>query len=199
MNDPLFGNKLAAAVLVALLLFFGLPQLASSLIGGGGHHGGHGGELKLAYPIEFETDGAGDEAPVAEIGLGTLLADASASAGERKAALCKSCHSFEEGGANGAGPNLWNVVGRQVAAVSGFNYTSALEDFGGEWTYERLDKYLENSQSYIPGTLMVQKIGKDDQRADILAYLGSLSEDPVPFPEPEVAADETASAAEDAG
>ncbi len=199
MNDPLFGNKLAAALLVALLLFFGLPQLASSLVGGGAHHGGHGGELHLAYPIEFETGGPGGDEPVAVVDLGSLLANASASSGERKGALCKSCHSFEKGGANGTGPNLWDIVGRQVASVDGFNYSTALEDFGGEWTYERLDEYLKNSQGYIPGTAMVQRIGKDDQRADILAYLGSLSDSPVAFPEPTVAAEEGATPVEDAG
>lgn len=182
MKDPLFGNKLAAAILTALLLIFGLPQLTTAIFGGG-HHGEEG-ELHLAYggDIELETAAPAEEEPEAD--LGTLLAGASATAGERRAALCKSCHTFEEGGANGTGPNLWGVVGRQVAGHAGFNYTSALQDFGGEWTYERLDEYLKNSQGYVPGTAMVQRFPRDDQRADLLAYLSTLSDDPVPFPEP---------------
>lgn len=191
-KDPLLSNKIAGAVLAALLLVFGLPQLTAAIYGGGGHHGGAAEELHLAYCcVELETApaSAADEAPK---DLGTLLASASASAGERRAALCKSCHTFDEGGAQGTGPNLWNVVERPVASVAGFNYSPALKEFGGVWSYERLDEYINNSQDYIPGTAMVQRFARDDQRADILAYLRSLSDDPVDFPPPvEAPAEET--------
>lgn len=184
MKDPLFANKLAGAVLASLLLFFGLPQLAKALYGGE-HGGGHEkGELKLAYPVAFETGAAPAAAAKAEADLGTLLASASPAAGERRAALCKSCHTFEKGGANSTGPNLWNIVGRPVASHEGFSYTAALKDFGGDWTYERLDKFLENSQALVPGTGMVQRFPKAEQRADILAFLQTLSDSPVPFPAP---------------
>lgn len=185
-KDPLLSNKIAGAILAALLLIFGLPQLTAAIFGGGHHGGGHDEELHLAYCcVELETSTAAvtEEAPA---DLGTLLATASVSGGERRAALCKSCHTFEEGGANGTGPNLWNVVNRPVAGVSGFNYSSALREFGGEWSYERLDGYLKDSQEYVPGTAMVQRFRKDDQRADLLAYLGSLSANPVAYPEPVV-------------
>ncbi len=185
MKDPLFGNKLAAALLSAALLVFGLPQLTAAILGGGEHGGGHAEELHLAYCcVELETGAAsgGEEEVVYD--LGALLADASVAGGERRSALCQSCHTFEEGGANGTGPNLWNIVGRQVGTVGGFGYTSVLQDDGGSWTYERLDAYLRNSQEYMPGTAMVQRFPRDNQRADILAYLGSLSSNPVPFPAP---------------
>lgn len=193
MKDPLFGNKVAAAALTALLLLFGLPQVTKAVLGGG-HHGADD-ELHLAYCcVDLEAApagaGAGDEPPA---DLGTLLAASSASAGERAAGLCRSCHTFEEGGRNGTGPNLWDIVGRPVANVSGFNYSTALQQFGGEWTYERLDSYLKNSQEYIPGTTMVQRIQRDDRRADILAYLASLSNNPVPFPAPAAPVEEPAS------
>lgn len=195
MKDPLFGNKVAAAILTALLLIFGLPQLTKAIFGGG-HHGGEGGELHLAYGGDIELETAAPAAEEPEADLGALLANASPAAGERRAAICKSCHTFEEGGANGTGPNLWGVVGREVASHAGFNYTSALQGLGGEWTYERLDEYLKNSQQYVPGTAMVQRFPKDDQRADLLAYLSTLSDDPVPFPEP--AAEEPAGEPESA-
>ncbi len=195
MNDPLFGNKVAGAILAAALLIFGLPQLAAAIFGGG-HHGGDHGELHLAYggDVELETSAPVEAAP--KVDLGTLLADASVAGGERRAALCKSCHTFDEGGANGTGPNLWDVVNRQLAGHAGFNYSAALQDAGGVWTYERLDEYLKNSQEYIPGTAMVQRFAKDDQRADILAYLGSLSANPAPFPEPAPVVEEPAEAEE---
>lgn len=184
-KDPLLGNKIAAAVLAALLLIFGLPQLVAALTGGGGHHGGEAQELHLAYCcVDLETEAA---APAGEdqADLATLLANASAAAGERRAALCKSCHTFEQGGANSTGPNLWDVVGNPVANNPGFNYTSALKSFGGDWTYERLDQFIANSQEFVPGTAMVQRFANPEQRADILAFLQTLSDDPVPFPEPE--------------
>ena len=190
MQDPLFTNKIAAASLTALLLIFGLPQLTAAIFGGGEHGGGHAEELHLAYCcVELESTAATGGEEEAPYDLGALLANASASGGERRAALCQSCHTFEQGGANGTGPNLWNVVGRPVGSVSGFNYTSVLQGDGGEWSYDRLDAYLRNSQEYMPGTAMVQRFPRDNQRADILAYLGSLSANPEPFPEPSAVAE----------
>lgn len=188
MKDPLFFNKLAAAVLTAALLFFGLPQVAGALFGGG-HHGGHHGELKLAYPIEYEVAPAGGGGGKVEEDMGTMMASVEMPAASRRVAICKSCHTFEEGGANGTGPNLWDIVGKDVASKPGFNYSSALKEFGGKWTYERLDKYIENSQAYVPGTAMVQRFGKSSQRAEVLVFLSSLSANPVPFPEPAAKAD----------
>ena len=185
-QDPLFGNKLAAALLTAGLLAVSLPQLSAALFAGGAHGGGHGGghgeALHLAYPIEFQAEGAAAAEAVPEVSLAALLAAASPAAGERRAAICKSCHSFEQGGPNGAGPNLWSVVGRPVASASGFNYSSALQGAGGTWTYDRLDAYLKNSQEYVPGTNMNQRFPKAEQRAELLAYLQTLSAEPVPFP-----------------
>ena len=185
MKDPLFSNKVAGAVLAALLLIFGLPQLTAALFGGAHHGGGHGDELHLAYggDIELATAGGGETEAAPVVSLGELMANASVAGGERRAALCKSCHTFEEGGANGSGPNLWDIVNRPLASVAGFGYSSAVQDAGGVWSYDRLDAYLANSQEYIPGTAMVQRFARDTQRADILAYLGSLSANPAPFPE----------------
>lgn len=194
MKDPMFFNKIAAAGLIALLLFFGLPQVATALRGGhhgGGHGEGHEGEPSHPfpqYPVAFATEaaGGGEAAPV---DFATLLAAADPKAGERKAALCKSCHTFEKGGPNGTGPNLWGVVGRPVAGHEGFNYTAALKAAGGEWSFDRLSSYLENSQAYIPGTAMVQRFPKAEQRAEIIAYLRTLSDSPVTLPEPSAPAE----------
>lgn len=182
-------NKIFAAILTAALLLFGLRELGSAVYAS---HGGHHGELHLAYePVDMSAvfAGAGGGEAKKEADLGTLLAAASTSAGERAAALCKSCHTFEQGGANGTGPNLWGVVGRPVGSVSGFSYSSAVQGFGGEWTYERLDAYIQNSQTFMPGTAMNQKIGKDTRRADILAFLSTLSANPVAFPAPAAGGD----------
>lgn len=191
MKDSLFTNKLAAAILIVLLLFIGLPVISHTFIVLlEGHHGDHHYEEEnpfgLAYTPYAELVGAAAAGAEEEevVSLGCLLADADPARGERGAGICASCHSFNEGGANGTGPNLWNIVGRDIAGVAGFGYSSALEGLEGDWTYEKLDPYLYDSQAYVPGTQMAQKIRKDNKRADILAYLGTLTNgDPVPFPE----------------
>ncbi|MFZ5618717.1 MAG: c-type cytochrome [Pseudomonadota bacterium] len=187
MQDPMFFNKLAAALLVALLLFFGLPQLATALRGGH-HEVAHeeGAHPFPQYPIAYAAGAEGGEA-AAPVDFATLLAAADPKAGERRAALCKSCHTLEKGGANGTGPNLWGVVGRPVGSHEGFNYTAAVKAAGGEWTFERLSSYLENSQAYIPGTAMVQRFPKAEQRAELIAFLNTLSDSPLPLPTPAAA------------
>lgn len=189
MQDPMFFNKIAAAMLVSLLLFFGLPQLAGALRGGhkGGEHEAEGANPFPQYPVAYaSTAGAGAET-AAPVDFATLLASADPKAGDRRAALCKSCHTFDKGGANGTGPNLWGIVGRPVAGHAGFNYTGALKAAGGEWTFDRLSSFLENSQAYIPGTAMVQRFPKAEQRAELIAYLNTLSDSPLPLPKPAAA------------
>ncbi|WP_051882047.1 c-type cytochrome [Parvularcula oceani] len=202
MRDPLYGNKVAAAILVVLLLAVGLPVVVSTLSELAEHAGAHHefdeeNPFGLAYiPAEISLEGGAAAVDEPEVDLGTLLASADAERGARSAAICSSCHSFDQGGPNGTGPNLWDVVGRPVASHPGYAYSSALQSLGGEWTYEQLDPYLENSQSYVPGTQMAQRISKEEKRADILAYLQTLSTDPVPFPEP-APIEETAEGEED--
>lgn len=182
MNDPLLVNKILGALLAAALIFFGLPQVAKAILGGGAHHGAGHGELKLAYPIDYKKESGGKE-PAPAVDFATLLAGASADAGKRRSAICASCHSFEKGGANQQGPGLWNVVGSAVASHSGFNYSGALKGLGGEWTYERLSEFLASPQKYAPGTAMsFAGIAKPEQRAELIAYLRSLSDSPIPLP-----------------
>ncbi len=199
MNDPLFGNKAAAAVLSALLLVVSLPVVAESIYGGGGHDGGHGSEnaaghaadhgskeaqLFPQYPVELDF-GPSIVVETKTADLGTMMASAEMVRGEKGVRACASCHSFNEGGPHLQGPNLWNVIGRPIASAEGYGaYSAALQSKEGVWTYEDMSAFLYNSQEYAPGTAMNQKIRKDAKRADILAYLGSLSANPIPFPEP---------------
>lgn len=92
---------------------------------------------------------------------------------------------FAEGGANKVGPGLYGVLGRKIAAVNSFAYSPALSDFGvGKvWTYDLLSTWLRDSKVMVPGSQMVYPgIKKPEKRAEILAYLRSLSSDPVPLP-----------------
>lgn len=144
----------------------------------------------FAIEVAEAEGGDGEAAPAEpETPFATLLASADAAAGERGFAKCSACHSIEEGGPNRVGPNLWDTVGRPIASVEGFSYSAALQEFaeGGAvvWDYEHLDGFLENPKDYVPGTAMsFAGIRDDEDRADMVAYMRSMSADPPPLPEP---------------
>lgn len=112
-----------------------------------------------------------------------LLAKASAEKGQASAKQCGACHTFEKGGPNRVGPNLYDVVGRKVASHGGFSYSDALKQKGGEWTFEELSKFLHDPRADVPGTKMTfAGLKRDQQRADVIDYLRTLSDNPKPLP-----------------
>jgi cytochrome c len=115
--------------------------------------------------------------------LPPLLAKADAKKGEQDAKVCETCHNFQKGKGPKIGPDLWDVVGRKVASVPGFAYSDALKGVSGDWSYEVLNKWITDPKAMAPGTKMTFPGEKDPhRRADILAYLQTLSDKPVPFP-----------------
>jgi cytochrome c len=183
MAGSLEGNKIAAAILTAGIVGVGSAVLAGILY--------HPHELEepvymveAAAPTEGEgeapAEGGGEAQPI-----GPLLAAASVESGEAAAKKCAACHSFEQGGANKVGPNLWGVVNRPIAAHEGFSYSAALAEKSEQvWDYEQLSAFLANPKGYAPGTKMsFAGLKKDEERADVIAYLRSLAEEPAPLPE----------------
>jgi cytochrome c len=125
-------------------------------------------------------------APAPLVDLGTALAQADPAKGQQSARVCMSCHTFDQGGQDRTGPGLWGVVGRNVASHGAFAYSNALKAQTGEWTYERLDHYLTNPAKAVPGNKMAfAGLRKQQDRANLIAYLSTLSAKPVPFPKPE--------------
>jgi cytochrome c len=115
--------------------------------------------------------------------LPALLAKADAKKGAQDAKICTTCHNFEKGAGPKVGPPLYGVVGRPIASIAGFAYSDSLKAVGGDWTYEALNKMITNPKSEASGTKMAFPGEADPhKRADILAYLQTLSDSPVPFP-----------------
>jgi cytochrome c len=112
-----------------------------------------------------------------------LLANADVGRGENAAKKCQACHTFNKGGRNLVGPNLWGVIGRPKGSEAGFNYSAALKAKGGTWTIDDMNQFINNPRGYIPGTNMTfAGIQRGGERADVIAYLNSLSDNPAPLP-----------------
>ena len=128
------------------------------------------------------TSAAAPAEPPAEP-LPALLAKADAKKGEQYAKVCQTCHNLEKGAGPKIGPPLWGVVGRPIASYPGFPYSDSLKAVGGNWTWEALNVMVSNPKMEASGTKMAFPGEKDPQRrADILAFLQTLSDSPVPFP-----------------
>jgi cytochrome c len=175
-------TKIAGAVLLVLLTMMVIGMLGDSLV----RHqrpGEHGGGVVATAPAPGP---GGVGAPPAAIEpIEPLLAQASAERGKEAAKKCAACHTFEKGGPNKIGPNMYGIVNAKHAHRDDFAYSPAIKSKEGPWTYEELNKFLAKPQAYAPGTKMTfAGVPKAQERADIIAYLRTLSDSPPPLPQP---------------
>jgi cytochrome c len=164
MFDTMTLTK-AIGGLCGTFLVFLLGGFAAEFI----YHPSHGDDHHQAYTIEIESDEPAEE--VVEIAFADVFAASDAGAGERLWRQCQACHKLESG-ANGAGPYLANVVGRDIGTAQGYVYSTAMAEFAGDWTPEALNEFLTSPSDYIDGTKMSYRgMGDIEDRANLIAYL----------------------------
>ena len=191
-------NKLLAGLLGTVFVVFSIGIISDGLFASP-HPETPGFAIEAVEP---EEGGAG--APAAEAKpIAELLAGANAEAGASIFKKCQACHSGEKGGPNKVGPDLWDIVDRPVAAHEGFAYSAGMKDFskGGseKWTYENLNHFLTSPKNFVKGTAMgFAGLKKDEDRANVIAYLRTLSDNPKPLPEAAAPAADNAAAPADA-
>lgn len=151
---------------------------------------------------EGSAPAAGGGAPEKEeVSIATLLQSADAERGQNVFKRCAACHTNEKGGANKVGPNLYNIVNRPAASIDGFGYSAAMKEFaadGNKWDFDHLNKFLTSPKGFIKGTSMgFAGDKKDNERADLIAFLATLADTPVPMPSADAAPAEEAPATEE--
>jgi cytochrome c len=156
----------------------------------------------MGYPIEGVQEESAGGGEAAEQPAAFYLASAKPELGSEVFKKCTACHNAQKGGPNGTGPNLWGVVGAPIAGrPTGFDYSSAIKGKGGTWTWDNLFAWLKSPRDFAPGTKMTfAGLSKPEDRANVIAYLNTQSDSPLPLPAaPATAKNPPAAAAEKAG
>jgi cytochrome c len=182
--DSFYFNKVAGAVLSGLLLMVGL-RTGIEMFYPKGTAGLSQGEtvISSAAHVPGPAPGAAP-AEAQDPPVGTLLTSAKADAGQSAMKQCAACHTWTKGGGNKLGPNLYDVVGRDVGKEAGFAYSAPVAQKGGKWNFEELYQWLKNPKAFIPGNKMTFAGVKDPkERANIIAYLDKQADNPVPLPQ----------------
>ncbi|MDE8344670.1 MAG: c-type cytochrome [Acidocella sp.] len=178
-KDSLLGNKIAAGLLTAGLIFWGANRIANSIV-----------PDDAPKTPAIKLTGLSTAAPPAAAAVGLvsiipMIATADVSKGMAFVQQqCSACHTLNAGGAAGVGPNLYNVLGSPMFAGGGFAYSDAVKAKAkGNWNYDTMNAWLAAPSSYAPGTAMSYPGIKNDQtRADVVAYLRTLAASPIALP-----------------
>ncbi|ARJ47450.1 c-type cytochrome [Candidatus Pelagibacter sp. RS39] len=174
-------NKIIAAILMVALLIIGIGKLSNVIF-----HvekpetPGYSVEVEQTTVASSETS---SQATEDKIDIAALIAMGDIATGEKVFKKCAACHSIVKGGKNNIGPALYNVVGRDVGAVSDYKYSKALAAYGKAWTFEELNGYLVKPAKWIKGTKMAfAGLRKEKDRASVILYLNQNSDNPLPLP-----------------
>jgi len=172
-------NKIFAAILVAMLIAMVAGYIAREAV-----------NPQKLEKNSYVVEGVGvtpvantPAAPQGPAPIKPLLVKADVDAGQKYARVCGTCHSFGKGEAAKIGPNLYGIIGSKHAHMAGFDYSDAMKSMVGNWDYDELNEFLYNPRAHVPGTKMTFAGIKDDQaRANVIAWLRTLSDTLVPLP-----------------
>ncbi len=171
-------NKILGAILGTCLVLLALNITANAIFA-------PVKPAKPGYEIAVQEQAAVDKGGPKEPSqpIEVLLASSSAEKGENAAKKCAACHTVNKGGPNRVGPNLWGIINRPRASEAGFNYSAAMKGKSGNWSFQDLNAYLLNPKAFVPGTNMTfAGLTRDSERADLINYLHTLADSPVPLP-----------------
>lgn len=179
-------NKIAGAVLAAMMVAFGSGTFAGIFASGHDHADAHPG-YKLPVTASANTGAKSGTAAAPAFSADAVIEQvktASSEGGQSVFNQCRACHSVDKGGKPGTGPNLWGIIGRDVGKSADFpRYSAAFKASTGKWDYKHLIEYLHDPKKAIPGNQMAfAGIKSPQQLADLVAYLRSLSDSPAPLP-----------------
>jgi len=182
--DSYEWNKIAGWTLAGLLSILGLSVITGALFPS------HAPEQPgyIVEGVEEEAVADASSGP-AEQPIEFFLASANVQKGEAQFKKCAACHSIDKGAAPAIGPNLWGIVGNHHAHEAGFAYSDAMKATADkEWTWDALSQWIANPKKYIPGNKMAfAGMSKPQDRADLIAFLNSESDSPLPIPAPPAA------------
>ena len=171
-------NKIIAAVLITVLLVFGIGKISDIVF--------QVENPKVAgYKVEIKeanvtTANASTEG---QVDIAALLALGNAEDGKKVFKKCAACHSINAGGGNKIGPKLWNVMFRPVGEITDYKYSKALSSYGKEWTWEEMNGFLIKPSSWIKGNKMgFAGLKNEKDRASVILYLNQNSDNPKPLP-----------------
>ena len=170
-------NKIIAAILVTVLLVFGIGKISEIIF--------HTEKPDVqGYKVEIKVDSSVDQAKTEnQIDISALLAQGDTDHGKSIFKKCVACHSIAQDGGNKIGPKLYNVVGRTVGSLSDYKYSKALASYGKEWTFEELNGFLIKPSKWIKGTKMAfAGLKKEKDRASVLLYLNENNDNPKNLP-----------------
>ena len=170
-------NKIIAAILVTVLLVFGIGKISEIIF--------HTEKPDVqGYKVEIKVDASADQAKTEnQIDISALLAQGDTDHGKSIFKKCVACHSIAQDGGNKIGPKLYNVVGRTVGSLSDYKYSKALASYGKEWTFEELNGFLIKPSKWIKGTKMAfAGLKKEKDRASVLLYLNENNDNPKNLP-----------------
>ena len=170
-------NKIVVAILVVFLIIFGIGKISDIVF--------HVEKPNTsAYKVEVSTASSNQDSNTGEIiDIATLLAMGDLDHAKKIWKKCSACHSIKKGGKNKIGPALYNVLGRNVAALGDYKYSKAFVAYGKSWTFEEMNAFLKTPQSYIKGTKMAfAGVKKEKDRASIILFMNQNSDNPLPLP-----------------